>query len=54
MKKYEIKNAMQGHDRLAGRWEKQARREGKQSKAYAQYQHHLAEWIRLNELYKNV
>ena len=50
MNAVEIQVAMQGHDRMAGRWEKQARRDGKGSEAHRRYMHHVNEWLRLNDL----
>ena len=50
MTKVEITVKMQGHNRQAGRWEKQAKREGKDSQAYKNYIHHTTEWVRLHKL----
>ena len=52
MSKPKIISARQGHDRLAGRWEKQAKRDGKGSEAYRRYSHHISEWLRLTEQLK--
>jgi len=49
MNRLEIISAMQGHDRMRGRWERQARRDGKGSKAHDRYTHHLIKWLELNK-----
>jgi len=51
--KVQIKSKMQGHDRQAARWEKQARREGKGSEAHRLYTHHIQAWVSLSEILKN-
>lgn len=49
MSKLEITSAMQGHNRMIGRWEKQAKRDGAGSKAHNLYTHHLIKWLELNQ-----
>jgi len=48
--KIAIEVSMQGHDRLAGRWEKQAR--WGDAKAKRLYLHHLEKWCELNQKLK--
>ena len=50
MTSIEIKSAMDGHNRQAGRWEKQAKRDGRGSKAWDRWIHHMSEYNRLSEI----
>ena len=52
MNRIELKSKRDGHHRIGTSLEKRAKAAGRDSKIYAQYLHHIEEYVRISDLLK--